>query len=75
MSFCLNYVDDGGSQLPDVSLGEGEDPRVFRPDFLWPELSDRFTKVLAVFTLEKLVRQAAQSAVPRSDSESFTYQI
>jgi hypothetical protein len=42
---------------------------------LWSELSGRFNRVLEDVTLERLVRQAAQSAVPRSDSEAFTYQI
>ena len=64
-----------GSKLPPVEVSEGEDSRTFRPDFLWTELSDRFNGVLSEFTLEKLVRQAAQRAVPRSDSEAFTYQI
>ena len=63
------------SQLPPIPAGEGEDPRTFRPDFLWPEISDRFNKALSDITLERLVRQAAQKAVPRSDSEAFTYQI
>ena len=64
-----------GSQLAPIETLEGDDPRTFRPDFVWPELTDRFNRVLADFTLEKLVRQAAQRAVPRSDSEAFTYQI
>lgn len=64
-----------GSQLPPVVARDGEDPRIFRPDFLWPDLSGRFHGVLADVTLERLVRQAAQKAVPRSDSEAFTYQI
>jgi Rrf2 family protein len=63
------------SQLPPIQSGEGDDPRTFRPDFLWTELSGRFNTVLSEFTLEKVVQQAAQSAVPRSDSEAFTYQI
>ena len=64
-----------GSQLAPIETHEGDDPRTFRPDFVWGELTDRFNGVLADFTLEKLVRQAAQRAVPRSDSEAFTYQI
>ena len=63
------------SQLPVTPAKEADDPRTFRPDFVWGELTDRFNGVLADFTLEKLVRQAAQRAVPRSDSEAFTYQI
>ncbi len=63
------------SQLPPAVAREGEDSRAFRPDFLWPQLSERFNGVLAEFTLERLVRQAAQEAVPRSDSEAFTYEI
>ena len=64
-----------GSQLPPIEANEAGDPRTFRPDFLWPELSARFNEVLADFTLEKLVRQAAHCAVPRSDSAAFIYQI
>ena len=64
-----------GSQLPPLVLNEGEDPRAFRPDFLWSELADRFNSVLSELTLERLVRQASHRAVPRSDSEAFTYQI
>lgn len=64
-----------GSQLPPILTQEGEDPRTFRPDFLWSELSGRLDRLLADVTLESLVRQAAQNAVPRSDSEAFTYQI
>ena len=46
-----------------------------RPDFLWPELTAGFARVLSGTTLEKLCREAAQAAVRRSDDGAFTYQI
>jgi Rrf2 family protein len=47
----------------------------YRPDFLWPELAERFAAVLADITLEVLCREAAQAAVQRSDADGYTYQI
>ena len=63
-------------------LGEAEawgrdagDALLHRPDFLWSELSEGFGRVLSETTLDVLCRKAARSAVRRSTSEAYTYQI
>ncbi len=57
----------GGADAGDLDL--------FRPDFLWDDLSERFARVLAEITLEALCQRAARSAVRRSGEEAHTYQI
>jgi Rrf2 family protein len=46
-----------------------------RPDFLWPELADRFRAVLEEVTVERLCRDAARASVERAGAEAYTYQI
>lgn len=49
--------------------------RANRPDFLWAELAEGFSGVLAGTTLETLCREAARAAVRRSNDDAYTYQI
>ena len=46
-----------------------------RPDFLWPELSTGFARVLDGTNLDQLCRRAAQFAVRRAHPEATTYRI
>jgi Rrf2 family protein len=46
-----------------------------RPDFLWPELSSKFARVLNETNLEQVCRRAAQAAVRRAHPEALSYQI
>ncbi|MBW2275340.1 MAG: Rrf2 family transcriptional regulator [Deltaproteobacteria bacterium] len=57
--------------------GEGAEggPESYRPDFLWRTLSERFAGVLGETSLDDLCRSAGETAVRRSDAESYTYQI
>ena len=41
----------------------------YRPAFLWPQLADRFTDVLAAVSFEALCREAAREHVRRAESE------
>jgi Rrf2 family iron-sulfur cluster assembly transcriptional regulator len=54
---------------------EAGDAKPNRPDFLWPEITAGFARVLSATTIEKLCREAAQAAVRRSDDTAYTYQI
>ena len=47
----------------------------YRPDFLWGDLSSRFSDVLSEVSLESLCRQAAVEGVTRFHAESLEYQI
>jgi Rrf2 family protein len=47
----------------------------YRPDFIWPDLAQRFAGVLAETSVEALCRMAARSAVPRAGADVYTYQI
>jgi len=62
-----------------IRAGDGaadaDDATRFRPEFLWGRLAAQFGAVLAEFSVEDLCTEAAQSAVPRSNAESLTYQI
>jgi Rrf2 family transcriptional regulator, iron-sulfur cluster assembly transcription factor len=46
-----------------------------RPDFLWPQLAERFANALAETTLEALCREAARRAVERAEPDSGMYYI
>ena len=56
------------------SEGAGEAARN-RPDFLWAELAEGFSQVLASTTLDQLCRRAAQAAVQRTRPDTLSYQI
>lgn len=47
----------------------------YRPDFLWPQLAERMAALLGDVTIERLCREAAQTAVRRAHADSHTYQI
>jgi Rrf2 family protein len=47
----------------------------FRPDFLWPDVADRFARVLEQTSLEALCRQAARAEVPRAHPDAPMYFI
>lgn len=49
--------------------------RVFRPDFLWPELAAAVALSLDRIDFESLCRKAARSAVPRAHPDSDMYFI
>jgi Rrf2 family protein len=46
-----------------------------RPDFVWPELAERFAHVLDQVTLADLCRRAAKEGVARLSPPVFDYQI
>ncbi len=46
-----------------------------RPEFIWPDLADRFSAVLASVSLADLCQQAARQGVPRLSSPASDYQI
>ena len=58
---------------PDLEGGEGEIRH--RPDFLWPELTARFSSALAETTLAVLCREAQRVDLPRQDSDAPMYFI
>lgn len=47
----------------------------YRPDFLWRDLSSRFSEVLRVTDLESICRQAATGGVVRFRADALEYQI
>jgi Rrf2 family iron-sulfur cluster assembly transcriptional regulator len=47
----------------------------FRPDFLWPELADRFAAALEQTSLETLCRAAARAEVRRAHPDAPMYFI
>ena len=52
-----------------------EQPAPCRPDFLWPDLAERFASVLEATTVEGLCQRAARSAVERAGADTYTYHI
>jgi Rrf2 family protein len=56
---------------PEPGLG----PAPHRPDFLWPQLAERFATALAETTLDALCRDAARASVQRADAEGSMYYI
>jgi len=46
-----------------------------RPDFLWPQLAERFATALAETTLDALCREAARRSVERAEPDSGMYYI
>jgi len=64
-----------GAKRGDVDAQTSEAESVHRPDFIWDELSDRFTEVLSEFTVDDLCRQAAARGVKRRDALAHTYVI
>ncbi len=60
-------------------LAQGPPPRegrtLYRPTFLWRELSARLEEVFEARTLEDLCRRAAASGVKRPDAEAPEYVI
>jgi Rrf2 family protein len=69
MDAAVGLAGGAGGEVADAASAS------FRPDFLWPVLSEHFARVLSGTSLDDLCRSAAQSAVRRSDAESYTYQI
>jgi Rrf2 family iron-sulfur cluster assembly transcriptional regulator len=65
---------DGG-EAPFEPADPAGEPNTSRPDFLWVELSEGLSEVLASISLEKLCAQAARRAVTRSNMRDLTYQI
>jgi Rrf2 family protein len=49
--------------------------RSLRPDFLWPDLAERFAEVLADVSLEQLCRDAARAEVERAHPGAPMYFI
>ncbi len=47
----------------------------FGPDFLWPDLAERFGRVLEETTLEALCRRAARQRIQKVDPEGPMYFI
>ncbi|MGE4650263.1 MAG: Rrf2 family transcriptional regulator [Myxococcota bacterium] len=58
---------------PELEQDEEETSR--RPDFLWPELTSRFSSVLAETTLARVCREADRIEVPRETSGAPMYFI
>jgi Rrf2 family protein len=56
-----------------LSLEPGESS--FGPDFLWPELADRFARALEQTSLEGLCREAARAEVQRAHPDAPMYFI
>ena len=56
-----------------LSLEPGESS--FGPDFLWPELADRFARALEQTSLEGLCREAAHAEVQRAHPDAPMYFI
>ena len=56
-----------------MSLEPGES--AFGPDFLWPELADRFARALEQTSLETLCREAARADVQRAHPDAPMYFI
>lgn len=57
----------GAGQVP---AGESPDGKLcHRPEFLWPELAQRFSSVLAETTVENLCRRATAEAVRRAGED------
>jgi len=60
-------------------LAGGPPPRdrrpAHRPNFLWPELCERFETALGEVSLEEVCRRAAVVAVRRAGAESRVYHI
>ena len=46
-----------------------------RPDFIWPDLANRFSAVLAEISLADLCRSAARRGIPRLSQPAPDYQI
>lgn len=61
--------------VPPAELRARTGEAVHRPDFLWPELAERLARLLDETTLETLCHRAARAAVPRSQPETYTYEI
>jgi Rrf2 family protein len=49
--------------------------RSLRPDFLWPDLAERFAEVLGEMSLEQLCRDAARAEVERAHPGAPMYFI
>ena len=47
----------------------------FGPDFLWPDLADRFARALEQTSLEALCRESARADVQRAPPEAPMYFI
>ena len=58
---------------PEVEAKQQETNR--RPDFLWPELTARFSSTLAETTLARVCREAYRIEMPREDSDAPMYFI
>ncbi len=65
---------EGPLNLAPEIEGEGQEMSR-RPDFLWPELTARFSSTLAETTLARLCREAYRIEMPRDDSDAPMYFI
>ena len=64
-----------GPVLEDIGRAGSATPNPHRPAFLWPELAEGFSDVLAGISVESLCARAAREGVSRSNMQDFTYQI
>jgi Rrf2 family protein len=67
----------GDAQAPTIPAHEASNSETvsYRPDFLWPQLSEGIGQLLAETSLDQICRRAAQQAVPRSSSETINWVI
>ena len=71
----VEAVESGVGEALGVGSVGGRPQDAFRPDFLWPQLAERYAAALEQTNLEDLCRDAARTDVKRAHPDAPMYHI